>query len=209
MRAEDLEHLVRNKRALRARLLARRGAQEPAAVAAASSALRHNLLTHPAWLGARGLAAFVGVRGEAHTRPLLHATLEAGKRLWLPRVLGGGHMRFWPVDDLSTLVEGRMGLLEPPGLDPSLGRPAPGPEDGVDLVLVPGLGFDRHGGRIGFGAGHYDRAFGERLRQGLPMPTLCGLCLHDFLDPDGERIPMAAHDLRMAMVVSDQAVVVP
>ena len=202
MHAEDLSEA---KRALRGRLLARRRTQDPATVTAASSALHHNLLTHPVWQGARGLAAFVGVRGEAHTRPLLSATLEAGKTLWLPRVLGGGRMCFWPVDDLATLVEGRMGLLEPPGLDPSQGRSAPGPEDGVDLVLVPGLGFDRHGGRIGFGAGHYDRAFGARQHEGLPMPTLCGLCLHDFLETDG--VPMADHDLRMAMVVSDRAVV--
>jgi len=197
---------VQAKRALRGRLLAMRRAQDPAAVAAASLRLSEELKAHSSWREARGLAAFVGVRGEADTRPLLQATLAAGKALWLPKVLGGGRMAFALVDDLAALVEGRMGLLEPAQVDEALA--APGPERGVDLVLVPGLAFDSRGGRIGFGAGHYDRAYDPRRRAaaGLAMPTLCGLCLRAFIEPEGP-VPMADHDLRMDLIASDAGVI--
>ncbi len=189
------------KRALRQRLLAQRRALVDEDRLARSLQLQEHLLAEPLWARARGIAAFVGVGGEPDTRLLLERTLAACKRLWLPRVLGRGQMRFWTCDAIEQLERSSWGLLEPPAI--GAGLAAPGPEHGVDLVLVPGLGFGTDGARLGFGAGHYDRAFGQRRSAGLPMPILVGVCLAEFLLPSPHEIPMLSHDLPMDFVVSE------
>lgn len=188
------------KQALRKQLLElRRGLTR---IEARSAALTLHLLEHPLWNSARGIAAFVGVRNEPDTAELLELSLAAGKTVWLPRLIGPGRMAFWPCTDFSKLEPGKMGLREPPIVDE--GVVAPGPEHGVDLVLVPGLGFGRDGARIGFGVGHYDRAFGTRV--GGVMPILCAVCFSEFLDPFGQEVPMESHDLRMHYVATELGV---
>jgi 5-formyltetrahydrofolate cyclo-ligase len=187
------------KQALRGRLLALRRGLTSEQIVVRSAALAEQLLGDPLWTNARGLAAFVGVRNEPDTAELLERSLAAGKIVWLPRLTGPGRMAFWPCTDFTRLEPGRMGLREPPIIDE--GVIAPGPEHGVDMILVPGLGFGRDGARIGFGAGHYDRALATR-HPGV-MPTLIGVCLSEFLDPFGEHIPMQRHDVRMHYVLTE------
>ena len=167
-------------------------------------ALAAQLLAHPLWSRARGIAAFAGFGGEPDTQGVLAATLAAGKRLWLPRVTSrAAAMRFHPVDDLERLERHRFGMLQP--LARGVGVASPGPEHGVDLVLMPGLAFDRDGARLGFGAGHYDRSFGPRReRPELAMPILCGVCFARYLQPRPGIIPMLAHDLAMDFVLTEQ-----
>lgn len=197
---------------MRRKLLARRRALSDEEVGERSRALTEALVAHELWQRARAVAGFIGVRKEPDTRLLLQRGLDAGKRIWLPRVLGPGRMRFWPVRDLADLEVGPMGLREPAKLGEGLG--APGPERGVDLVLVPGLGFGRDGARLGFGAGHYDRAFGARRdRPELEMPAFVGVGFSACFDPFGDpahdptaAIPMLDHDLTMDFLVSEAGV---
>lgn len=208
-----MQDIDRGKQHLRKQLLARRRELLPEQVEACSIALTQELVKHPLWREARGIAAFVGVRNEPDTAALLERSLAAGKVVWLPRLTEGGSMRFWPCADFAVLLPGRMGLREPPIVEEGL--LAPGPEHGVDLVLVPGLGFGRDGARLGFGAGHYDRAFASRREGTVVMPTLCGVCFTDFLDPLGpgepgepggpgaQPIPMLEHDLHMHYVATE------
>jgi 5-formyltetrahydrofolate cyclo-ligase len=193
------------KQQLRATLLERRAAMPRAELLDRSIALTEHLLAHPLWIEARGLTAFVGVRGEVDTEPLLQRSLGAGKQVWLPRLTGRGTLAFWPCTDLTQLEPGRMGLREPPII--GAGITTPGPEHGVDLILVPGLGFGRDGARIGFGAGYYDRAFAAWLHRPIhERAPLCGVCLTSFVDPPGGPIPMLEHDLRMDYLATDEGV---
>jgi 5-formyltetrahydrofolate cyclo-ligase len=196
-----------HKQLLRATLLELRATMSSTELRARSQALTEHLLAHPLWQQARGLTAFVGVRGEVDTQPLLQRSLDAGKTVWLPRLIGRGVMAFWPCSDLALLEPGRiMGLREPPAIGE--GIPAPGPEHGVDLILVPGLGFGRDGARIGFGAGHYDRAFAAwRGRPFDARARLCGVCLTSFVDPPNGPIPMLEHDVRMDYLATDEGVI--
>jgi 5-formyltetrahydrofolate cyclo-ligase len=68
------------------------------------------------------------------------------------------------VDDWDALAPGRFGVLEP--LDSDTERLSP-----ADVVIVPGVAFDRSGWRLGRGGGHYDRAFPS----GAPSPWLVGV----------------------------------
>lgn len=192
----------RGKSELRAALLRRRAAASPEAIRSRSRRLTERLLGLREWRDAVGVAAFVGVGGEPETWALLSATLGAGKRLALPRVcrrpVGGGRSRldFVLVDDLASLVRGPFGLWEP-APETRVGRRAanPGASLGIDLILVPGVGFDRQGRRLGFGKGYYDRALGP-LR-GLDPPRRIGICFAEALDPEEGPIPTDEHDVEM------------
>ncbi len=69
----------------------------------------------------------------------------------------------------------------------------------VDLVMVPGVAFDRSGGRMGHGKGYYDRL----LRNARPDARLVALAFECQLFPE---IPMSPHDIWMDKIVTEKAV---
>ena len=132
----------------------------------------------PLWREARVLHTYVGaVEGEVGTREVARRALAEGKTVACPRVRWSPRgLDSYAIRSLDDLVEGRRGLWEP---DPA--RSAPVSDAELDLVLVPGLAFDRSGWRIGFGAGLYDRflagvdaprvglAFSLQIQSSLPV----------------------------------------
>ncbi len=205
----DLENA---KRGLRAELLRRRAGLDPELLRARSRRLTERLFELREWREAEGVAAFVGVGGEPETWTLLSATLGAGKRLALPRVCrrppegGRSRLDFVLVDDLGALAPARFGLWEPSVEAREERRStSPGEALGIDLVLVPGVGFDRQGRRLGFGMGYYDRALAP-LR-GLSSPRRIGICFAEALDPEEGSIPTDEHDVPMHAVLSEEGLI--
>lgn len=97
------------------------------------------------------VAAYHPIAGEIDPAPLVDAARAAGCRIALPHVID----RPTPIRFLSAdgpLVQGPFGLTQPPA-DAEPLAPA--------LILAPLVAFDRRGNRLGWGAGHYDRAFAE------------------------------------------------
>ncbi len=92
-------------------------------------------------------------------------------------------------DDVS---ESPMGIREPV-------QGVPIPVSGIDLIVVPGLGFDLDGHRIGRGRGFYDRFLAHQDWRGVS----CGLAIHEQVV---EQVPVAEHDVRVDMLVTDSAV---
>ncbi|OEH85255.1 5-formyltetrahydrofolate cyclo-ligase [Desulfuribacillus stibiiarsenatis] len=68
--------------------------------------------------------------------------------------------------------------------------------DTLDVIIVPGLAFDRHGGRIGYGAGYYDRFF-ERT----PNATIIAVAFDEQIISE---VPMENHDKRIPLIITDQ-----
>ncbi len=184
------------KRRLRAALTkSLRGVSPEQAEAAGQRALRELL----AWSGfaqASEIVAFASQAGEVDTRPFLEATRSAGKTALLPRIRGRD-LEFAPLDDFEGLVSGRYGVLEP-GPDCVARSVA-----AHAVVLVPGLAFDAQGGRLGRGAGYYDRALAG-LRRRSDCPTLIGV---GFAIQIIDRVPMASHDVRIDAVLTEDALV--
>lgn len=194
------------KNALRRALRARRATLDPATSATASAALTTAILAHPAWQAARSVAAFVGVRGEPDTRPLLEAALAEGRALWLPRVLHGpsGLSELVAVHDLTVLAPAGFGLLEPARRPSEATLPSVTADSPLDLVLLPGLAFSRAGARLGFGAGHYDRLLAPAARS--PTPVRMGIAFATFLDPHEGTLPIEAHDVAVHFVATETGV---
>lgn len=156
----------------------------------------------PAYRRAETVMWYIHCRSEVRTESALAAALtEGGKRCVIPyctqdrqgqRVLG-----LWRLASLSELKPGTWGILEPP---PER-RQRPGrivTPDALDLVMVPGVAFDRDGGRLGNGAGYYDRL----LREVRPDAVLIGVCYQSQMLAE---VPLDRHDIVMDYVITEQA----
>lgn len=147
-----IQDVRRRKAELRAALLEARGAIPTAERATLSAAICRRAAELPAFRAAGTVHAYVGIASEVQTLPLLEAAWRAGKRVLCPRIGDGGRLESRLVRAPGDLVPGPRGLREPNPDTALLVAP-----DEIDLVVVPGVGFDRHGGRLGFGGGYYDR----------------------------------------------------
>lgn len=145
------------------------------------------------WHRASAVALFATLRGEVDTRPLIQLVLREGKRLAFPRMVAGSTLEFAVVEDFESLQPGRYGVFEPDRRCPALSM------GGSDVVCVPGLAFDRSGGRLGRGAGYYDRALAE-LGGNRGRPQIIGV---GFARQIVESVPMHSLDVRMDGVVTE------
>jgi len=159
------------KRNLRSQLRARRDSIPPGLRRLKSEHILSRLQQHPAYLAA-GFPAFThSIGSEVETLPLLRERIDAGKPVLLPKTHPGGRMDFHllggPIDRLE---KSPFGIPEPdPARDP-LVRP-----EEIDLVVVPGLGFDPLGHRLGMAGGYFDRYL-ARLDSKAPRLGLAFEC---------------------------------
>jgi 5-formyltetrahydrofolate cyclo-ligase len=142
-----------------------------------------NIAASEIWRSARTVMMFAPVPGEPNLRPLAVEILRAG-RLCLPRVdWMEKRMVAAAVRDLDRdLILRRNNIREPLPDCPEV------PPAEIDLVLVPGLGFDRSGRRLGRGGGFYDRFLSEPTLRA----TRCGVLFDTQLV---EAIPAESHDV--------------
>ena len=175
-----------DKAALRRRYRSLRESLSPSQVAEASRAVCRHLAEWPPLAQAHTVMAYLAFRNEIDLSPLFDAFPD--KRWVLPRIARepSPHLVLHPYDP-RRLVRHPFGMLEP---DPAL--PTVSPEE-VELVLVPGIAFDRRGYRLGFGGGYYDRF--------LPTtPALrVGVTYDELLV---ERLPVEAWDSRVDWLVT-------
>jgi 5-formyltetrahydrofolate cyclo-ligase len=181
------------KAALRAEVLARRAAipEEERRAAAASLAEAAEHLPIPA--GA-SVAGFLAIRGEIDPLPLLLALHARGHTLSLPVVLADRTtmlLRAWTPGE--PLEPSSFGLSVPPA-SAAVVEP--------DVLLVPLAAFDRHGYRIGYGKGHYDRAL-ARLQATRPRLKIgVAFALQEIAE-----VPHEAHDEPLDHVLTERGLV--
>jgi 5-formyltetrahydrofolate cyclo-ligase len=182
----------RLKEQLRGTMINKRmGVSERCAMAAAQK-LWPALQGLPGFESHKVVSAFVAARGEIPMEPVLTALLKSDRKLALPRVSREENlMRFHHVRGLGDLTPGAFGILEPRADAPVI------PEEEIDLVLVPGVAFDRHGGRVGFGKGFYDLA----LPHFRPQTPRVGVCYAFQLVSD---TPQVEKDQRVHWLLTDE-----
>ncbi|HEY6894103.1 MAG TPA: 5-formyltetrahydrofolate cyclo-ligase [Rhodanobacteraceae bacterium] len=156
--------------ALRKSLREKRAAIPAAQRIAASTALIAHLEAIPEFLTDPNVAGYWAVAGELPLSSVIGGLRARGQVYHLPVIDDQKRLRFapwWPGMDVAP---NRFGIPEPTTTTRHL---AP---DAMDVVLVPLLGFDRNGHRLGFGGGYYDRAF-EYLRdlERPAKPLLVGI----------------------------------
>lgn len=190
----DLES---RKRALRLRMSERRRATSSAECARAGVAASREIVATPEFRSARRVALYTPLPGEVDTKPLFTAARTGGKQLCAPRCQAPDRLDFAVLESWAELRPAAFGVREPPPSAPIVAL-EPG-----DLVIVPGVAFDRQGRRLGRGGGYYDRAFPPGR---AAAPRLFGL---GFSFQVVAEVPSACHDRRMDAVCTEAGLLRP
>jgi len=162
------------RRELRQRLIDQRRALSPADRIAAAQGLRRSLEQLPEYLTDVRVAGYWASHGELPLNLAIPPLAARGQQFLLPVVGRGRQLRFAPWRVGDEVQPNRYGIPEPAAPSELL-EPFQ-----LDLVLVPLLGFDRRGNRLGHGGGYYDRSFAFLNEQVRPTePMLVGIA-YDF-----------------------------
>lgn len=153
-----------------------------------SERIMQKVEAHPAFKEARNVLLFHSLPDEPSTHTLIQRS-AAEKHVYLPAVVSPTEMEIHAYSSEADLQRGTFGIMEPVGA-------VLHETEIIDLIVVPGLAFDRHGHRMGRGKGYYDRFIARFGEQG---PCLIGVC---FPPQRFEEIPFAPHDATMDYVIS-------
>ena len=151
----------------------------------------------PEYQSAKTVMFYVDVRDEVRTRQALPSALASGKRIVVPYCLDGELELFW-LENMEELELGMYRILEPRNELRTVASKHLQPTD-LDLVMVPGVAFDRNGGRTGHGKGYYDKLL-QHARLDAPLIALAFEC-QMF-----EKIPAESHDIYMDRIVTENAI---
>jgi 5-formyltetrahydrofolate cyclo-ligase len=193
---QDTKASTSNKKALRRHLRRRRRSLKPAQQRQAARALTRQLLLHFGHRRGRHVGLYLPNDGEIDPRYFMHEARRRGFVIYLPKLhpVLGNLLWFYRFDENTPLLENHLGIPEP-----CAPRRASRPPWALNTVLMPLVGFDLNGARLGMGGGFYDRTFAfKRLMPARP-PALIGMA-HDVQQVD--ELPVASWDVPMNGIVT-------
>ncbi len=160
-----------------------------------SARISRRILDSEAYRRAETLLIYRGVRGEVRLDVLEKAASADGKRLAYPLCTGPGEMVALAADpqDEDAWTKGAYGILEP-----VRERTEEIPPERIDLVICPCTVFDEACGRMGMGAGYYDRY--------LPKCTAAVIAAAAFEAQKAVRVPMEPWDRSMDLVFTESRI---
>ena len=138
---------------------------------------------------------YVDVRAEVRTRHALEAALATGKKIIVPWCNDNGELEMFHLESLDELEIGMYKILEPRTDLRNVAEKSINAQE-LDLIMVPGVAFDKQGGRTGHGRGYYDKLL-EHARPDAPLVALSFEC-QMFA-----KIPMQDHDIYMDKVITE------
>ena len=163
-----------------------------------SARIMERVLALPEYEQAQTVMFYIDVRAEVRTRAALPQALASGKRVIVPWCNAAGELELFHLESMDELDIGMYRILEPK-TELRERREKQLSPDQLDLILVPGVAFDRQGGRTGHGKGYYDKLL-QHARADAPLVALSFECQ---LFP---QIPMHAHDIYMDKIVTEDTV---
>ena len=139
---------------------------------------------------------FTSKEKEVNTRPLIQALFRKGNPVVVPIIVKEDFsLRLSYLRDFSVLVPSTFGVPEP------IGSEIPAAAEDIGTIILPMLGFDRTGGRIGYGAGYYDRFLSKN--QNLRKIGIAFAC------QEVENLPVDENDIRMDVIITENGIVYP
>lgn len=145
---------------------------------------------------AKNIFIYISYDSEINTKRMINRAINEGKNIYVPRTeFDTKLMNAVKINDFSNLVESRYGILEPKKEEPFID-----PNE-LDLIVVPGVAFDKNGGRIGYGAGYYDRYFKRINEKNKARITKLAL-IYDFQLID--EVPTDEEDVLIDAVLTEK-----
>ena len=198
---EELEAVMERKNKMRREAYDRRNAQENKDEISARACEKFMALSE--YQNANVAMWYIDCRSETRTKPhLLEEVAKGEKKIIVPYCTedenGENKLGLWWMESLEEMVVGKWNILEPP--KELWGNPEKEVEpENLDIIMVPGVGFDRKGGRMGNGQGYYDRLL-EKARPDCPLVALC------YESQLFDEVLVAPHDVYMDKVITEDAV---
>lgn len=192
-----MEDLKEKKQAFRLEIGARLDALSKKAGRSKSKVIEEQLFTFANFLEADLSLLYLGRSHEMDTWDILQRARESAKQIVLPLFSSKGNdASFYRIIDLkSDLMEGPDQVRMP---DPDRCKPIAA--DDIDIAIIPGIGFDEKGGRLGSGSGRYDRLIPQ-----LPLTARkVALAFEEQMVPT---IPMEAHDKYIDIIITDKRII--
>ena len=182
---------MEEKKDLRKKAIIQRNSVCPESISKKSEMIAERLIFHSWYLQSNTIFIYVSKDNEVETRQVIKGALSMGKNVCVPRIVRKERMDAVPIKKPEEDLEpGILGIDEPKAhLRPIL------PED-IDLVIVPGLLFDRNGYRIGYGGGYYDM-FLSNISQSCKTIGLA----FDFQITD--KLPINEYDKKIMLIITD------
>ncbi len=149
----------------------------------------------PEYATAETVMFYIDVRSEVRTRHDLEQALQSGKTIVVPWCNADGELELFRLDSMDELEIGMYKILEPRAELRGLAEKQFNVEL-LDLIMVPGVGFDRRGARTGHGKGYYDKLL-QHARSNTPLIALAFEC--QLFD----EIPVADHDIFMDKIITE------
>ena len=141
----------------------------------------------------RTVLAYVAKDPEVESMVIINCLLEEGKSVLVPIIQKETKtLRISHLHRMADLEPGTFRVPEP------LSREKPAPPESIEIALLPLVGFDREGNRLGYGAGYYDRFF--TAYPAIPRIGLAYAC------QEAESIPAEPYDQKMNWVVTEEGI---
>jgi 5-formyltetrahydrofolate cyclo-ligase len=185
-----------DKTRLRKEYLAKRDALAAEERSRHSSLIRQRVFGHPSWRNASTILCYVSFGSEVETHTLIQEALRFKKRVVVPLHDPANHhdTLLSELRRFGELGPSHRGVLQ---VQPEFRR-LMAPAD-IELALVPGIAFDRQGGRLGFGGGYFDR-----LLPKMPKAFRLGLSFDAQIAQDP--LPHESHDERLDAIITEKEV---
>ena len=192
--SDDASHRLKaRKRAVRRAAIERRDLLSEDERSTKSERIVERVLSLPEVGAAGTVMAFWSFGSEVQTSVLIERLHETGTRVVLPRVADGDivAVAYAPGDPVTATT---FGAMEPAGTGLV-------PPEEVDVVIVPGVAFDRRGGRVGYGGGFYDRLFARTPA----VPAVAVAFAVQLVD----EVPQGGSDSSVDAIVTEDEVIRP
>jgi 5-formyltetrahydrofolate cyclo-ligase len=153
-----------------------------------------NLFSWDIYKKASYIFCYVNFRSEINTSKILKTAMTEGKTVTVPKIdLKAGLMKAYVIENINKdLIPGEYGIMEPMDICHEADYSK------IDLIIAPGLGFTKNGGRIGYGGGYYDRF----IQKNSNIPV-CALT-YDRLVLD--YLPVKDHDVPVDYLITEKSV---
>ncbi|XP_067327546.1 5-formyltetrahydrofolate cyclo-ligase [Anolis sagrei] len=192
------------KRVLRAELRRRLQALGQNEKLRQSRILGHKVMQHAQYQASQRIAVFLSMPDEVQTGEIIKDIFQKGKDCFIPRYEPqSNHMdmvKLASYEEIASLPLTSWNIHQPAendGREEALAAP-----EGLDLILMPGLGFDKHGNRLGRGKGYYDAYLSRCMQHPKGKPYTIALA---FKEQMCDAIPTSENDVKVDEILYEES----
>ena len=184
------------KNSIRTELLSRRDSISPDQKKLKDTEIRNRLFNLEEFIDAKSVLMYVSFRTEVDSFEQLSKILCLGKKLIVPLVNSKQKtLSLYEIKDITELEAGYKDIPEP-----NVNEDRKVELKDIDIVVIPGTGFDIKGNRLGYGGGYYDRLLSKTEKK-IPKVALA------FEEQILDVVPSEPHDIKMDIIITDERVI--